>query len=136
MARLSVLILVLSHASVCSASGQATKDVRDIVGVTHVAGLYHLTDKDFLNEGADQILALGSRVIKVWFCFGNRNVYLGEFGMPENVYPLDKVRLAIPNAVRTALDWGCPYIVYWELYCNELKDPKAKPRRTCETSWV
>ena len=46
------------------------KDVRDTVGVIHVAGRYHLTDKDFLNEGADQILALGSRVIKVWFYSG------------------------------------------------------------------
>jgi hypothetical protein len=339
MAQLGLLILALSFALTGSAEGRAAKDVRDVVGVTHVAGLYHLTDKDFLNEGADQILALGSRVIKVWFwagvkgrvpdsypynsqwpkvqslvegaqtpyfqdlfnkpfttyilvtCslgrdeaywrkgitdqqkkdeqrqfyelaqhfltqyrgtgktfvlqhwegdwlvrgnykgdeepapaalanmiewlnarqagvnqarrelgqqgvrvyhaaevnrvvqsmqtgfpnmvnkvlphtkldlisysawdaatshysdpnvlrraldfiaanapdsadFGNRNVYVGEFGMPENVYSLDKIRVAIPNAVRTALDWGCPYIVYWELYCNELKDPNAKP---------
>ncbi len=43
------------------------KELPDIVGVTHVDGKYHLTDKDFLNEGADRILALGSRVIKVWF---------------------------------------------------------------------
>lgn len=352
MIRFGAFLLVLNLALVCSAPGQAPREVRDIVGVTHVAGLYHLTDKDFLNEGADQILALGSRVIKVWFYagqsegiaksypynsqwpkvdslvagaetpyfktlfnkpfttyimkvtalgrdegywrkgiteeqkkdeqrqfyelakylltqykgtgktfvlqhwegdwmvrgnyqgdqepapaalanmvewlnarqagvdqarqevgregvhvyhatevnrvvqsmrtgfpnlvnkvlphthvdlvsysawdsatehyadpgpqthnsafgsptkvlrdaldfiaanmpdsadFGNHNVYLGEFGMPENVYSLDKVQTAIPNAVRTALDWGCPYIVYWQLYCNELKDPKAQP---------
>jgi len=43
------------------------KRLRDIIGITHVNGQYHLTDKDFLNEGADRILALGSRVIKVWF---------------------------------------------------------------------
>ncbi|MCX5644321.1 MAG: hypothetical protein NTZ17_06510 [Phycisphaerae bacterium] len=358
--RLGTLTLALSLASICSAYGQISKEVRDVVGVTHVAGLYHLTDRDFLNEGADQILALGSRVIKVWFYagqseaiaksypynsqwpkvdslvegartpyfktlfekpfstyilkvtalgrdegywrsgitdeqkkdeqrqfyelakylltqyqgtgktfvlqhwegdwmvrgnyqgdvepapaalanmvewlnarqagvnqarqevgqssvsrasspredaakmaatreqgvhvyhatevnrvvqsmrsgfpnlvnkvlphthldlvsysawdsatehytdpkvlrdaldfiaanapdsadFGNRNVYIGEFGMPENGYSLDKIQTAIPNAVRTALDWGCPYIVYWQLYCNELKDPKTKP---------
>lgn len=41
--------------------------VRDVVGVTHVAGKYNFTDTDFLNEGADKILELGSRVIKVWF---------------------------------------------------------------------
>ena len=51
--------------------------VRDVVGVTHVAGKYHLTDKDFLNEGADQILELGSRVIKVWF------------HRPQNSYPFN-----------------------------------------------
>ena len=339
MIRSGALILVLILAFVCSTGGQVAKNVRDTIGVTHVAGLYHLTDKDFLNEGADQILALGSRVIKVWFYagqseaiaksypynsqwpkvdslvegarapyfkalfekafstyilkvtslgrdegywrkgisdqqkkdeqrqfyelakhfltqykgtgktfvlqhwegdwmvrgnykgdaepapaalanmvewlnarqagvdqakqevgqqgvhvyhatevnrvvqsmrtgfpnlvnkvlphthldlvsysawdsatehytdpkvlrdaldfiaanapdsadFGNRNVYIGEFGMPENVYSLDKIQAAIPNAVRTGLGWGCPYIVYWQLYCNELKDPKVQP---------
>ncbi len=338
MIRLGATILVLPLAFACATHGEIAKDVRDIVGVTHVAGRYHLTGKDFLNEGADQILALGSRVIKVWFWagvsgrvpesypynsqwpkaeslvagaqtpyfkdlfrkpfttyilvvaslgrdeaywrkgitdaqkkdeqrqfyeltkylltqyrgtgktfvlqhwegdwlvrgnykgdrepasaalanmvewlnarqagvnqarqevgqqgvhvyhaaevnrvvqsmrtgfpnlvnkvlphthldlvsysawdsatehysdpsilrdaldfiaanapdsadFGNRNVYVGEFGMPENIYPLEQIRTAIPNAVQTGLDWGCPYIVYWQLYCNELKDPNAK----------
>jgi len=59
--------------------------------------------------------------------FGNRNVYLGEFGMPENGFSAEQIRKAIPNAVQTALDWGCPYIVYWQLYCNELKSGKRKP---------
>ncbi len=333
------LIAILNLGSFCCVQGQAGRDVRDVVGVVHVAGRYHLTDQDFLNEGADQILALGSRVIKVWFYgkrhehpdgvypynsqwpkadslvegaktpyyqelfdkpfttyilvvtalgrddgywrngiseeqkadeqrqfyelakylltrykdtgktfvlqhwegdwmvrgnfdaqaaptelalksmiewlnarqagvnqarqevgqqgvhvyhatevnrvvqsmrqdfpnmvlrvlphtnldlvsysawdsatehyadpnvlrealdfiavhtpdspdFGDRNVYIGEFGMPESGYSLDQIRSAIPNAVRTGLDWGCPYIVYWQLYCNELKDPNAKP---------
>jgi hypothetical protein len=40
---------------------------RDVIGVAHVAGKYHFTDGDFLNEGADEVLKLGSRVIKVWF---------------------------------------------------------------------
>ena len=56
--------------------------------------------------------------------FGDRNVYVGEFGMPENQYTLAQIQTAIPNAVKTALDWGCPYIVYWQLYCNELADRK------------
>jgi len=59
--------------------------------------------------------------------FGSRNVYLGEFGMPESAYSLEQIRTAVRNAVQTGLDWGCPYIVYWQLYCNELKDPNTKP---------
>ncbi|MBW7990974.1 MAG: hypothetical protein FVQ84_13290 [Planctomycetes bacterium] len=59
--------------------------------------------------------------------FGNRNVYLGEFGMPENKFSPEKIRKVVPGAVETALDWGCPYIVYWQLYCNELKDKEQKP---------
>lgn len=59
--------------------------------------------------------------------FGDKNVYLGEFGMPENNYSPEKIRKVIPGAVETGLNWGCPYIVYWQLYCNELKDDKQKP---------
>jgi hypothetical protein len=59
--------------------------------------------------------------------FGDRNVYVGEFGMPENKFSLGQIQKAIPNAVKTALDWGCPYIVYWQLYCNELADRQQQP---------
>ncbi|MHC4462142.1 MAG: hypothetical protein ACYS30_12040 [Planctomycetota bacterium] len=59
--------------------------------------------------------------------FGDKNVYMGEFGMPENEYSAEQIQKAIPNAVQTALDWGCPYIVYWQLYCNELKKGKGPP---------
>jgi len=59
--------------------------------------------------------------------FGNKNVYIGEFGMPENLFSAEQIQKAIPNVVQTALDWGCPYVIYWQLYCNEIKDPSAKP---------
>lgn len=57
--------------------------------------------------------------------FGDKNVYLGEYGMPASRYKPPEVRLGVQNAVQTALDWGCPYVVYWQLYCNELKDSKT-----------
>ena len=59
--------------------------------------------------------------------FRDKNIYLGEFGIPANYHPYERVRKVIPGAVESALDWGCPYIVYWQLYCNELKDDKLKP---------
>ena len=59
--------------------------------------------------------------------FGNRNVYVGEFGMPENNFPIEQIQKVIPNVVTTALDWGCPYIIYWQLYCNELESSKELP---------
>jgi hypothetical protein len=37
----------------------------DVLGVNHINSFYHLTDKDYLTEGADEVLALGSRVIKL-----------------------------------------------------------------------
>jgi hypothetical protein len=93
------------------------------------AATSHYSDPQILREALDFIAANAPDSPD----FGNRNVYLGEFGMPENVYSLvegthgSPLQIAIPNAVRTALDWGCPYIVYWQLYCNERKDPKVQP---------
>jgi hypothetical protein len=58
--------------------------------------------------------------------FGNRNVYVGEFGMPENKFPAEQIKKMVPSVVTTALDWGCPYIIYWQLYCNELQDSKEQ----------
>ncbi|MBN2505198.1 MAG: hypothetical protein JXQ71_00745 [Verrucomicrobia bacterium] len=37
------------------------------VGATHVAGKYHLTQKPFLLEGAERLLAMGTRLGKFWF---------------------------------------------------------------------
>jgi hypothetical protein len=76
MTNFARIVLVLVICGTCAAE----RPLPDIVGVTHVAGRYYLTDKDFLNEGADQILALGSRVIKVWF-YGKRHEG------PASVYP-------------------------------------------------
>ena len=59
--------------------------------------------------------------------FGNRNVYVGEFGMPENKFTTEQIQKVIPSVVTTALDWGCPYIIYWQLYCNELEDRRELP---------
>ncbi|MFY9826761.1 MAG: hypothetical protein WAM82_35735 [Thermoanaerobaculia bacterium] len=41
-------------------------EIRDVLGVSHAGGRYNFTDEDYLNEGAGQILDLGSRVIKVF----------------------------------------------------------------------
>jgi hypothetical protein len=59
--RLSAMAPASSHRS------PATPSIRERVGVAHVAGDYHFTDGDFLNEGADELLKLGTRTIKIWF---------------------------------------------------------------------
>src|SRR5690349_5433864 len=44
----------------------AGRPAPDTFGVTHVDGGYFLTKEDFLDEGADQILATGTKVIKLY----------------------------------------------------------------------
>jgi len=51
--------------------------------------------------------------------FGDKNIYLGEYGFPENERTSEQYQSGITNAAITALSWGCQYLLYWELYCNE-----------------
>ncbi len=66
MARISVR-LAFSLLLALAASAARAAEMRDVVGVAHAAGRYSFTEEDFLNEGADRLLELGTRVIKVWF---------------------------------------------------------------------
>lgn len=48
----------------------AADEARDVLGVAHAAGRYNFTGLDYLNEGADRLLDLGTRVIKVFMVPG------------------------------------------------------------------
>jgi hypothetical protein len=52
---------------------------------------------------------------------GAKNVYLGEFGKPENDFDRHAVEQCVSQAFGAAYDWGCPYIVFWQVYCNEAR---------------
>lgn len=67
LAALAMLTLLLGGGALGADSKQSERSVCDIIGSTHTGGKYNLTDKDYLNEGADKLLALGTRVIKLWF---------------------------------------------------------------------
>ncbi len=65
--------------------------------------------------------------------YGDKNVYVGEFGWPEvrnekqdPHASTEKCLNVLRMTVETSLDWGCPYVVYWQLYDNE---PRVKDRR-------
>ncbi len=66
---LALLVLALT------ATSAGAVDLRDILGSTHAGGKYNFTEKDYLNEGADRLLELGTRVIKVWFQLDAERLY-------------------------------------------------------------
>lgn len=60
--------LVYVALTVASNANDATpppRNVCDIVGSCHINSSYSFTDKDYINEGADKLLELGTRVIKL-----------------------------------------------------------------------
>lgn len=72
---LSRALLACTLAGAILAPGAEAESVRDVLGSTHAAGKYNFTGEDYLNEGANQLLALGTRVIKVWLPYDGENFY-------------------------------------------------------------
>ena len=65
--------------------------------------------------------------------FGSDNVYLGEFGIPENNYSPEQVETVMTNTVTIGLEENCPYIIYWQLYDNEILNTNSSPPITCNS---
>lgn len=60
-------MLVLSGLQPVARGSQIpARNPTEVFGVAHVDGKYYLTREDFLDEGADQVLATGSKVIKLY----------------------------------------------------------------------
>ncbi|MGJ8643538.1 MAG: hypothetical protein ACSHX9_09040 [Luteolibacter sp.] len=52
-----------------------------------------------------------------------KRVFIGEYGFAQNRVKSAEVQDVLSLAVATAgIEWGCPYVLYWEMYCNEVKD--------------
>ena len=49
-----------------------------------------------------------------------KRVFIGEYGFPlvNTKTPARQDALA-RDVCRAALEWGCPFVLYWEMYCNE-----------------
>ncbi|MBO5007898.1 MAG: copper amine oxidase N-terminal domain-containing protein [Clostridia bacterium] len=88
---ISSLIMPTAFADSSIPRPQKTEDV---LGVVHEGGYYAFTDTDYLNEGADKILEMGSKTIKVWLHPKNMSssYYLNspEWGSPTNLQDLIK----------------------------------------------
>jgi hypothetical protein len=63
-------------------------------------------------------------------------VYIGEFGRPENDASADRVRATIRGVTAVAREWGCPYVVYWQVYCNEARRQPVRANADCRGFWL
>ena len=56
-----------------------------------------------------------------------RRVFIGEYGFPLDAGITPERQDELSRAVcRAALVWGCPFALYWELYCNEVRDGRHR----------
>lgn len=52
--------------------------------------------------------------------FKGRRVFIGEYGFPAERYSPDEQDRLSRGVMRAGIEWGCPLILYWELYNNEV----------------
>src|SRR6185503_7792894 len=56
-----------------------------------------------------------------------KRVFIGEYGFSlEHTKTPQKQDLYARDVCRAALEWGCPFALYWEMYCND--NPEGRHR--------
>ena len=48
-----------------------------------------------------------------------KRVFIGEYGFPARRYPPEVSNRKSIETMIAAIEWGCPFVLYWELYDNE-----------------
>lgn len=48
-----------------------------------------------------------------------KRVFIGEYGFPARRYSPEVQNEKSIETMIAALEWGCPFVLYWELYDNE-----------------
>lgn len=48
-----------------------------------------------------------------------KRVFIGEYGFPTRRYTPEEQNRKSLEVMIAAMDWGCPFVLYWELYDNE-----------------
>lgn len=51
-----------------------------------------------------------------------KRVFIGEYGFPAFRFTPEQQDTKSRAVMRVGLDWGCPLILYWEMYNNEVDD--------------
>jgi hypothetical protein len=68
--------------------------------------------------------------------FGERGVYVGEFGMPESEAPPQVAIERTAALYAEARRFGCPYAVFWQVYCNEPITASPKANEDYKGFWL
>jgi hypothetical protein len=55
-----------------------------------------------------------------------KRVFIGEYGFPADRYTPEEQDTLSRRVMRTGLGWGCPFVLYWEMYNNEVRDGRQR----------
>ena len=58
-----------------------------------------------------------------------KRVFVGEYGFNlEQVENAAEQKECAERIMQWSLEWGCPFVLYWELYCNEIEESTGEHR--------
>jgi len=58
-----------------------------------------------------------------------KRVFIGEYGFNlQQVANAELQQSCSASIMEWCLEWGCPFVLYWELYCNEIEPSTAEHR--------
>jgi len=83
-----VTTLTLLCAAYMAPAVQAQQLLKEVIGANHIGGLYEFNPStDYLNEGADELTNMGSKVIKIWFHNNAASWYSNQFNPANRQWP-------------------------------------------------
>lgn len=68
--------------------------------------------------------------------FGHKNVYIGEYGWPIEERGVTRAMRVIQVTTEESILWGCPYILYWQVYDNECSTSWSPQNDECRGFWL
>lgn len=100
----------------------------DFVSYSCYDSLYHSPNPDPVTVSRQLKAALDyieSRLPPKRGLVGKR-VFIGEYGFPKELHTPERQAELSKAVGRTAIEWGCPFALYWEMYCNEKVEGKHR----------
>jgi hypothetical protein len=55
-----------------------------------------------------------------------RRVFIGEYGFPAERNTPERQDALARQVIKAAMEWGCPLVLYWEMYNNEVENGRQR----------
>jgi hypothetical protein len=96
-----------------------TNDILPQVDVDYVSySCYDSLQKEIREDLFAALTHIESR-LKSKPAIAGKRVFIGEYGFPTRRYSAEEQNQKSIEAMIAGLEWGCPFVLYWELYDNE-----------------
>ncbi len=82
-----------------------------------------IANKDHLESALHEALDYIESKLPAKNGIQGKRVFIGEYGFPFEVAGSAENQARYSHDVcLAALEWGCPFVLYWQVYCNEIRD--------------